>query len=252
MISILMYHGIHSGPDDDGAFDPVYSVTPERYARQLDEIVAATDRVALLAATMPQPAPGKTAVITFDDGDLSNATRALGPLCDRGLTAEFFVTTDRIGDAHSMSEAQLRELVACGMSVQSHGKTHRYLSDVSATELREELVASKARLEDITGTPVESIALPGGRGGVRVRRMAAEVGYRWVCGSRLGVNEAGADPHDLKRVAVTSGMNDAEFRSLMLGSGVAYWQRRLRQGGLDALKKVLGNDRYDRLRSRWV
>ena len=52
MLPILMYHGLHADADARGRFDPVYSVDPGRFARQLDWLQAQGYRAVLLDEAM--------------------------------------------------------------------------------------------------------------------------------------------------------------------------------------------------------
>ena len=96
----LMYHGIHDNASSPGHFDPVYSVAPARFARQLDWIAA-------------QERPERFHV-TFDDGDVSNVATALPLLLERGLRATFFITGGFIDRPGMLRRADVRTLADAG------------------------------------------------------------------------------------------------------------------------------------------
>ncbi len=189
-------------------------------------------------------------VISFDDGDVSNYSVALPLLKERGFAAEFFVTADFIDQPGMLTATDTRALADAGMGVQSHGCTHRYLEDLDDAALASELRDSKRRLERVTGRDVDALALPGGRGGERERRLARELGYRHVLNSAPGVNRSRRDGEYLERVAVTRGMSLDEFAALVTWRGVAPRWQRMRFRLLRLPKRVLGNKRYERWRSR--
>ena len=248
-----MYHGIHEDRSSSGNFDPIYSVTPGNFVRQLDYLVENGWQSQLLVDAMSGASErSRQVVISFDDGDASNADPAVQPLLDREMVGEFYITSDRIGTQGSLSASQIRDMADAGMSIQSHGKTHLYLSDLDELSLVDELARSKHALEDISGQEVHTLALPGGRGNAGVVRSARRVGYRFLCGSRLGVNRTDSDPFNLCRIAVTRGMEVRVFASLIRARGIPYWKLRSRQRLLDALKKVMGNERYEAFRERWI
>ncbi len=249
-LPVLMYHGLHASADDAGRFDPVYSVTPEDFLRQMDWLVAHGYRAVRLRDLDKLDAAAKAVVISFDDGDVSNRTVALPLLKERGLAAEFFVTADFVDQPGMLSSAQTRELADAGMGVQSHGCTHRYLEDLEESELAAELRDSKRRLEATSGAVVDALALPGGRGGERERRLARELGYRYVLNSVPGANQNWREREYLERVAITRTMGVGEFASLVAWSGVAPRWQRLRFRLLRLPKRILGNRRYERWRSR--
>ncbi len=231
----LMYHGIHGDASAPGHFDPVYSVAPMRFARQLEWIAA-------------QEPPGRFHV-TFDDGDISNVTTALPMLLERGMRATFFITGGFIDRPGMLRRSDVRALADAGMHIGAHGMSHGFLEDMDLESLRRELRESKAVLEDITGRDVEAMALPGGRGGAREREEALACGYRDLYGSRPGPDDDLQRSGWRNRIAITRDLGDGKFAALANWSGPAARWARLRHGALAVPKRVLGNARYQRLRA---
>jgi peptidoglycan/xylan/chitin deacetylase (PgdA/CDA1 family) len=249
-LPVLMYHGLHAQPDDAGRFDPVYSVTPDDFRHQLDWLVEHGYRAVRLRDVDAIAVSIKPVIISFDDGDVSNYTVALPLLKERGFAAEFFITADFIDQHGMLSAANTRALAEAGMGVQSHGCTHRYLEDLDEASMTSELRDSKRRLESITGASVDALALPGGRGGERERRIARDLGYRHILNSAPGANRSRRDGEYLERIAVTRTMGLEEFVALVTWSGMSPRWQRLRFMLLRLPKRVLGNRRYERWRSR--
>jgi peptidoglycan/xylan/chitin deacetylase (PgdA/CDA1 family) len=253
-----MYHGLHAGPDDAGRFDAVYSVHPDAFARQLDwlqEQGYRSTRLRDIAGTgakpdMTQHAVTKHVVITFDDGDVSNVDVALPLLQARGMVAEFFITTDFIGQPGMVSAADVRSLADAGMGVGSHGRSHAFLEDLDAEALRVELHDSRRRLRELCDIEIDALALPGGRGGDRERRVSMAAGYRHLLGSVPGPNPRVAPGHWLQRIAVTRTMSDPQFHRLVAWRGLHPRLARARFLALRVPKRVLGNAGYERLRAR--
>jgi peptidoglycan/xylan/chitin deacetylase (PgdA/CDA1 family) len=250
-LPVLMYHGLHADPAQHGRFDPVYSVHPRQFAQQLDWLGDNGYRTRLLR-DLPDGADDKRVVITFDDGDVSNAEVALPALRERGMLAEFFVTADFVEQPGMLAAAQVRALADAGMSVQSHGATHRYLADLSEAELEHELADSKRRLEAWTRRPVDALALPGGRGAERERIAALRLGYRHVLNSVPGANFRRAPDGYFERIAVTREMPLAAFSTLVQWRGAGPRLMKARYELLAGAKRVLGNQRYERLRARML
>ena len=249
-LPVLMYHGLHASMQDPGRFDPVYSVTPDDFRRQMDWLVEHGYRAVRLRDVDTLDPSTKAVIISFDDGDVSNYTVALPLLKERGLAAEFFVTADFVGQPGMLTPADTRALADAGMGVQSHGCTHRYLEDLDDASLASELRDSKRRLEAASNAAVDALALPGGRGGERERRLARELGYRHILNSVPGANHRWRDGDYLERVAITRTTSIDEFASLVAWRGVAPRWQRLRFRLLRLPKRILGNKRYERLRSR--
>lgn len=258
MLPVLMYHGLHAegapgppGPHGPhGRYDPVYSVHPDAFARQLDWLLEHGYR-GLTVDDLDRAAPldGRRVLITFDDGDRSNLEVALPLLVARGLVAEFFVTADFVGRHGMLAPADLRTLVEAGMGVQSHGASHRFLSELDAGELAHELADSKARLEALAGRRVTALALPGGRGGERERRAALAHGYRHLFGSVPGPNRGVRAGHWLQRFAVRRTLDLAGFAALVEWRGLSPRVACARHQALALSKRLLGNARYERLRA---
>lgn len=247
-LPVLMYHGLHASDADAGRFDAVYSVSPEEFARQLDWLCNHGFRSVRLDATAS--GADKPVVISFDDGDVSNFTMALPLLRERGMVAEFFITSDFIGQPGMLEIGQIHALADAGMGVQSHGRSHRFLEDLDAEAMYAELRDSKARLEAASGQPVTGLAFPGGRGAGRERDTALQLGYRHVLGSTPGRNRE-RRPHECyERIAITRDLTPADFAALVAWRG---WRPRLARARFRALripKRLLGNERYQRLRAR--
>lgn len=249
---VLMYHGIQDSENEQGHYDPVYSVTHQQFSEQLDWLLANGYQARTLAQAEKAASTEKVVVITFDDGDITNYSAALPQLSERSMRAEFYITTDWIGNDFSMTEDQLRKLDQLGMPVDSHGKTHKYLSDLSDDEVLLELKVSKQRLEEILGKEISTIALPGGRGDQRTRAMAQQLGYKRLCTSVLGYNDQSTDPYQLKRIAITRQMSLEAFASLVSADGTVMRKLKLRQFILTCMKTILGNRLYEVVRNRFL
>lgn len=171
----LCFHGVGTPgrplePGEAPCWLPV-----EKFAEMLDEVAGAPD-----------------VLITFDDGNESDLTVAAPLLRERGLTAKFFVIAARIGTAGSLSAGDLRELVAQGMSVGTHGYAHRPWRKLDAGTSRRELVEAREQIADAAGRPVVDAACPFGaydRGSLGALRAA---GYRTVYTVDGGFPEPGA------------------------------------------------------------
>lgn len=247
-LPVLMYHGLHTDEHTAGRFDAVYSVTPDAFAAQLDWLQANDYHSVRLNA--PFTPSGKPVVISFDDGDVSNVRIALPLLHQRGMVAEFFITSDFIGQPGMLTAQDVRMLAQAGMGVQSHGRSHRFLEDLDDDTMHAELRDSKRRVESTSGVAVDAIAFPGGRGGGRERDAALRLGYRHVLGSQPGPNRGRRAPECYERIAITRGTSIDEFAALVRWRGLRPRYARVRFRALRVPKLLLGNDRYQRLRAK--
>jgi peptidoglycan/xylan/chitin deacetylase (PgdA/CDA1 family) len=101
-------------------------------------------------------------LLTFDDGNMSDIEVALPRLVKAGLRAEFFVCAGLFGRPGRLDADGLRELLAAGMSVGSHGWLHRDWRKIDEAEAREEIAEAHRVIGEIVGAPVTTVAIPFG------------------------------------------------------------------------------------------
>jgi len=157
------------------------------------------------------------------------------------------VTVDHLGKDGYLTRTELRELSDLGFEIGSHSLTHRHLNDLDDVQIRRELVESKQVLEEITGNSVDHFSCPGGRVNAVVTELALEAGYKSVATSQLGMNSARSNLFALKRVAIKREMNLKMFARVCSGKG--QFLMKSEDSLLLTGKRLLGNERYDRLRA---
>jgi peptidoglycan/xylan/chitin deacetylase (PgdA/CDA1 family) len=185
--------------------------------------------------------------ITFDDGCETDLALAAPILRDANFGATFYITLGYLGRSGYLAATQVRELADAGFDIGCHSMTHAYLSDLQQKDLNREIVAAKKQLEDITGRPVHHFSCPGGRWTPRVAEIARQAGYHSVATSRIGANGPKTDPFQLLRIAAMRDMALPAFQDICRGRSL--WQRQFRTSLQNASRQLLGNSRYDRLRS---
>jgi peptidoglycan/xylan/chitin deacetylase (PgdA/CDA1 family) len=197
-----------------------------------------------LRPLIPDPRP---VVLTFDDGWRESVDTA-GPILEsHGYEAMLFITTDLIGRPHFLARSQMDRLPRHVFRIGSHGRSHRLLSQLAERDIHEELAGSKAYLEDAMGCPVDALSVPGGACDDRVQHIAAEIGYRFMFTSRVQANARGQDARAIGRIAIRQSTSLDAFRRIVLQQ---LGRERLRQWFVQAPKRLLGDARYQRLRSR--
>jgi peptidoglycan/xylan/chitin deacetylase (PgdA/CDA1 family) len=170
-------------------------VPGEVFAAQIEELradgwqpIAHGDLIRGLG--MPDGLPPKAFLVTFDDAYLSLRDEAVTWLERLDLPAVVFAPTDFIGgwnrfdhDVEPREEIcdwdNLRELERRGVSIQSHGVSHRAFSSIPFTEQERETTTSKRIIEEQLGSRVELFAYPYGDPGdaQRVPEALERAGY---------------------------------------------------------------------------
>lgn len=252
-VAVLMYHAVSDRLAGAGDADPHYCVGEAAFRDHLSCLADAGFEVAHVRSVLQASGEDGRARVafTFDDGHTSNA-RAAEWLAARGWSADFFVNPSTVGTRHFLSWAELRDMAADGMSIQSHGQHHRFLDELGPADVRAELAESKQEIEDHLGLPVEVYAPAGGRMAPHMDRLAEELGYRVLCTSRVGMwrPASGGRPvrWNVPRFAVLAATGVPQLMSWARGARWEITRQVLRYEALTAAKRMLGNAGYEKLR----
>jgi peptidoglycan/xylan/chitin deacetylase (PgdA/CDA1 family) len=250
-ISVLMYHALTDANGQCSGADPHYAVSRRTLANHLAIIRARNSMPRSLADLFDQSTPSDSEMyataLTFDDGHISNFDAAKD-IANVGGSADFFINPARVGDRDYASWALLDEMAAAGMSIQSHGHTHRYFNELSEAEIYDELYRSKSTIENKLGRPVTIFAPPGGRLKPTVAAIAQGLGYRAICASNAGLWKTSGSLWRIPRFAVLHSTSDAQLTRWVSQHPAELAKIRLRQLALDSMKAVLGNARYEKWR----
>jgi peptidoglycan/xylan/chitin deacetylase (PgdA/CDA1 family) len=199
-LAILAFHKI--GEPGPNGWETWYYNTAAEFSGYLSYLRKHDWRVIDVATLVrglaePDALPERAALLTFDDGYRSILEVATPVLRGFGYPAVVFVPAAYVGMGSHAFDAdsgepdeplcdwdELRELERHGVSVQSHGATHRAFSRLDPTQQEDELCRSKAVLESHLQKPVELFSFPYGDGGSEpgdVRRRLERAGYRAAC-----------------------------------------------------------------------
>lgn len=227
-VPILTYHKL--GPRPRGTRIKGLYASKQLFERQLREFVREGFKsIALNDATT---APAKSTVgITFDDG-FENVWRHGIPLLTRyRFSAIQFLVADLIGrtneweqpqgeaPAKLMDQGQVREWLENGHEIGAHSLTHPFLTRIPFERAREEVFASKRRLEDMFQTPIRHFCYPYGDRNPAIRDLVQQAGYETACSVEFGINTPETDRFALKRITVRYATRSLRgwFRRVSLG-----------------------------------
>ena len=169
-VLVLCYHGVDPAAEHG-------EVTPQAFRAQLEYVASRGYRWATFAEAVLGGTSDRVAAVTFDDGIGSALEHGLPVLDEIGARATMFPRLDTLDVQGRLDADDIRGLAERGWEVGSHTLSHPVLTEVGDDVLREELVESRARIEQLTGRPCVSVAYPTGRADARVVAAAAAAGY---------------------------------------------------------------------------
>ncbi len=209
-VPILMYHKIAPRPRRV-RLKGLY-VAPSMFKRQLAELSQGGFASCSPAEACQEGSPARRVTLTFDDGFRNVFENALAPLAEHGWRALQFLVPNCIGKLNQwdlrdgetpeplMDAAEVRDWLGAGHAIGSHSLTHARLTRLTLRDAREEIFASKKKLEDTFGAAVEHFCYPYGDWSEPVRDLVIEAGYRTACTTQFGVNTPATPPFALRRI----------------------------------------------------
>ncbi|MGW1287842.1 polysaccharide deacetylase family protein [Streptomyces sp. NPDC002586] len=197
---VAMYHSVSDSWDDPFNI----TVPASRLARQLAWLrgrglrgVSVRDLLAARAQGQERGLVG----LTFDDGYADFVTCALPVLRRWHCGATVFVVAGRLGGENDwelsgprkrlLGADDIRQLVALGIEVASHGLTHSDLTRLPDDVLHAEVHGSRALLAELAGQDIRGFCYPYGRLDARVGAAVHAAGYRYACAVAPGPENAG-------------------------------------------------------------
>ena len=237
-IKVLAYHWVDPEP---GQKLRQWGVTPAAFEAQMTALAEGAYQVLSLEEVLQvvhgeRPSSPKAVALTFDDGYRSLLDHALPVLERFGFRATFFLVSDRVGGTNAwdarhgdaprslMSWDETAGLLARGMEIGAHSRTHPFLPDLPERELEDEIRRSKETIEDRLGCSVRFFSYPHGLIDERCRHSVMAAGYAGACSSQPGRNEPGTDPFVLRRTEITCHDTVRSFAfKVRTGFGVRKW-----------------------------
>ena len=246
-VRVLTYHRFGRSAYDPFCVGPADFDAQMRYLAQNGLAVSLDDVQELLAGH--KELPDRAVLVTVDDGLRSVYTEMLPVLREYAVPAVAYITpslirparcgrspdratvaTCRIGKpSHNTTTEpeeyltwdELEEVAAGGVTIGSHGWTHRSLGRMGPAEARQEAVRSRQSLQERLGVRVTSFAYPYGTRAdfnSATAKILTEAGYTTAFTSQHGAIAKGSDPIALPRIKVEGGEGQWIFRLLCRGA----------------------------------
>jgi peptidoglycan/xylan/chitin deacetylase (PgdA/CDA1 family) len=192
-IPILMYHQIDVAPPKGTPMRGLV-VSPGTFYTHMMVMWLCGYRGLSMSALEPYlhgKKKGKVFGITFDDGYLNNLTNALPILKRFGFSSTCYFVAEKIGKTNDwdakngipqvplMHINQVKEWLAGGQEVGSHGMTHANLKNLSDEQQSAEIISSKRALESMLESKweVRHFCYPYGAYNQASLNKVAEAGY---------------------------------------------------------------------------
>lgn len=181
MRAILTYHSI----DSSGS---AISVSEDDFRRHVRWLSSRAVRVLPLDAIASGEDDRDAIALSFDDGFVNFSTIAAPLLAEHALPATLFVATSHVGATNAwhspkhrsrfpalalLDWKRLGELIERGISIGSHGRSHRSLDSLTETELSDELAGSFEDIKRELGVSARAFAYPFGTASLRERNAVA-------------------------------------------------------------------------------
>jgi len=255
--STLMYHALYANEEDLSLIDQEdrpYAISISEFCAQLDLLNRNNIDVLspeVVYQTTSDKFKNNSVLLTFDDGHSSFYHYAYPELKKRNMNAIFFITTDLIDKKQEFCDwAQLKEMHESGMSIQSHGKTHKFISDLDTESAFTELQLSKDIIEKNVGNNVTSISFPGGRYQARDITNGVKVGYKMFFTSDIGTGIKGNNRKIIPRLALKGLTSRNKFLLLAQGNSIEIYKQKIVNNLKTLLKLMVGNRIYHELYRR--
>lgn len=172
--------------------------------------------------------------ITFDDGNTSDLEICAPILAEKGFSAKVFVLAGRLGEAGSLSAADLLQLQEMGFEIGSHGHDHVDWRRLDKAGQMRELVEARQMISEACGRSVRQVAIPFGRYDRGVLAMLRQLDYERVFTSDGGLAGTG---WLVPRISVRGDMKIEQIHELL--SGREPVKRRLRRRVAMLRKRLL-------------
>ncbi len=202
-LPILVYHIVRPGYPSDSRAVRAIALTPETFNAEMKYLQTAGYHVVHFGNLEAYfktgtPLPPKPIILSFDDGWGDQFTYAFPILKKYGYTATFFVFTNAIGRPGFLSWSDLRQLLAAGMTIGDHTRSHPYLTDISSsTVLWNEIDGSKKILEKQLGVPITEFAYPFGAYNSAIQTLVKKAGYASARGDYFSGEQTASRLYDL-------------------------------------------------------
>ncbi len=224
-LPILLYHDLGTGGSVLEVRPEIFSAQMHRLHEMGARVISLREGLACLAGR--RPLPDRAVAITFDDGFGSVFDVAFPALARFGFPATVFLVPGYCGRTNDwpgqppgiprralVTWPQVREMDRRGIEFGAHTISHPRLDLLPPDRVEEEVVGSRAAIEDALGHGIHLFSYPYGRYNDTVKRTVGR-SYEGAVSTRLGMAGYGSDVLALDRVDVCYLARPILFNALM-------------------------------------
>lgn len=143
----------------------------------------------------------KSIILTFDDGYEDFYYDVFPLLKKYQMKATIYIVFDFIGRRGFLNESEIREVLGSGLvELGSHTLDHYSLKNLSSAVAKEQIFASKEKLENLFGVKVETFAYPYGAFSKETVELVKEAGYKAALAVIQGVFQSDENLLYLSRI----------------------------------------------------
>ena len=206
----LMYH--HITPDKPAGGMNVCPAAFERHLIWLKSRKAVFCTLSELADRMNRHEEGRFVALTFDDGFADNYQFAYPLIKKYGAKMTVFMAPNCPG-IESIPPEAIREMQQSGLvEFGAHTINHVNLTTLDDTSAMQEIAASGAAVEKLSGTACRCFAYPFGRFDEKHKRMVTEAGMSLAVSTKKRILAwPEIDPLAIPRISMNGKMNRLQF-----------------------------------------
>ena len=223
-IPVLLYHDISNECNDR------YSIDPRLFAAQMEWLYSNGYKAVSLhdIGDKNKIIPGKTVVITFDDGYASFLDYAFPLLSDYGFKSTVNIIGEHVGkyikqcgSAPMLSWDEYRYLNRSGLvDLGCHTFNLHHIGvirDVSAEVLENDLGLFQEKIKMEIGASADILAWPYGIYNQKSISVANRLGIRYLLTSQDGIFRSGGDLNEIPRLNMNNRLDLVSFRQYIGG-----------------------------------
>lgn len=166
-VPVLCYHHIRPFKPGESERMKSYSVTPDAFAEQMKALHDSGYQTVLpdqlyQYLVSGKPLPAKPIMLTYDDTDEEQFSIGKIEMDKYGFKGVYFIMTISINRPRYMSKEQIKQLADEGHAVECHTWDHHMVTKYTTADWDTQIVATRKKIEGITGKTVKYFAYPFG------------------------------------------------------------------------------------------